>query len=49
MSQEPLYNLWYQNDLIVQYATWKQVELHMAERGLHKDDVDIELVDGDAA
>lgn len=36
------YNLWHDNDLKIENATWKKVEDTMAENGWHKDDVDIE-------
>lgn len=49
MNTEPLYNLWYEHNLIIENATWRDIECEMGERCLHKNEVDIELVDGDVA
>lgn len=48
-NNQPLYNLWHSNNLILERATWREVECEMGERCLHKRDVDIEIVDGDVA
>lgn len=47
MNTEPLYNLWHDNNLILEEATFDEVLDEMSVRGLHKDVVDLEELDQD--
>lgn len=43
--KQPRYNLWHNQDLQLENATWHQLEDCMAENCWHKDDVDIEEIE----
>lgn len=45
--REPLYNLWYNNELLLESVTWREVECEMGSMYINKEDVDVELIDGD--
>ena len=44
---EPLFNLWHNNNLLLEEATFDEILTEMGERGLHKDNVDLEEIDRD--
>lgn len=44
---EPLYNLWYNNELLLEKATWREIECEMGSMFINKENVDIETIEED--